>query len=131
MWIPKGAALIWGPTLIRGNMVLLFQNCYILNCFSLIIEGSCLLIHEVMLFLKCDVLRDLVSFVQFEKREKHPWRSVTFSKALLKVTLLHGCFSRFLNCTHDTKSRNASQIWMMILETTSSWFNLLHLELEI
>ena len=28
----------------------------------------------------CDALRDLVSFVQFKKREKHPWRSVTFSK---------------------------------------------------
>ena len=28
---------------------------------------------------KCDVLRDLVAFVQFKKREKHPWRSVTFS----------------------------------------------------
>ena len=28
----------------------------------------------------CDVLRDLVPFVQFKKREKHPWRSVTFSK---------------------------------------------------
>ena len=28
----------------------------------------------------CDVLRDLVTFVQFKKREKHPWRSVTFSK---------------------------------------------------
>ena len=34
---------------------------------------------------------------------KHPWRSVTFSKVagekpetLLKVTLLDGCFSRFL-----------------------------------
>ena len=27
-----------------------------------------------------DALRDLVSFVQFKKREKHPWRSVTFSK---------------------------------------------------
>ena len=26
------------------------------------------------------VLRDLVPFVQFKKREKHPWRSVTFSK---------------------------------------------------
>ena len=24
---------------------------------------------------------------------------------LLKVTLLHGCFSRFLNCTNGTKSR--------------------------
>ena len=28
----------------------------------------------------CGVLRDLVPFVQFKKREKHPWRSVTFSK---------------------------------------------------
>ena len=27
-----------------------------------------------------DVLRDLKPFVQFEKREKQPWRSVTFSK---------------------------------------------------
>ena len=27
-----------------------------------------------------DALRDLVPFVQFKKREKHPWRSVTFSK---------------------------------------------------
>ena len=28
----------------------------------------------------CDALRDLVSFVQFEEREKNSWRSVTFSK---------------------------------------------------
>ena len=28
----------------------------------------------------CDILRVLVTFVQFKKREKHPWRSVTFSK---------------------------------------------------
>ena len=28
----------------------------------------------------CDALRDLVSFVQFKKREKCQWRSVTFSK---------------------------------------------------
>ena len=58
-------------------------------------------------------------FVQFKKRGKNPWRSVTFGKVvgfcgaskglalikpfevpqkpatLLKVTLLHGCFSRF------------------------------------
>ena len=27
-----------------------------------------------------DALRDSIPFVQFEKREKHPWRSVTFSK---------------------------------------------------
>ena len=28
----------------------------------------------------CDALLDLVAFVQFKKREKHPWRSVNFSK---------------------------------------------------
>ena len=28
----------------------------------------------------CDALRDLVPFVQFKKREKHPLKSVTFSK---------------------------------------------------
>ena len=27
-----------------------------------------------------------------------------------KSNTLHGCFSRFLNCTNDTKSRKASQV---------------------
>ena len=31
--------------------------------------------------IKCDALCDLVPFVQFKKRKKHPWRSVNFSKA--------------------------------------------------
>ena len=31
----------------------------------------------------CDALRHFVSFVQFKKREKHPWRRVTFSKFLV------------------------------------------------
>ena len=65
----------------------------------------------------CNALRDWLPFVQFKKREKHPWRSVNFSKvacwktaALLNVTLLHECFSRFLNCKNNTKSWNASHI---------------------
>ena len=29
---------------------------------------------------KYGALRDLVPFVQFKKREKHPWSSVNFSK---------------------------------------------------
>ena len=28
----------------------------------------------------CDALRNLVPFVQFKKREKHQWRSVTVGK---------------------------------------------------
>ena len=62
----------------------------------------------------CGALRDLVPFVQFKKRDKHPWKSVNFNKVagfkpatLLKLTLLHGSFSRFLNCTNGIKSRNA------------------------
>ena len=37
--------------------------------------------------------------------------------ALLKVTLVHGCFSRFLNCTNGTKSRKASYLlqWLRTL----------------
>ena len=40
----------------------------------------------------CDALRNLVPFVQFKKRGKHPWRSVTFSKlagSLLLESLFH------------------------------------------
>ena len=43
-----------------------------------------------------DALRDLVPFVQFKKREKRLWRSVTLIKLqvltiLVKVTLLYRC----------------------------------------
>ena len=55
----------------------------------------------------CDALRDLIPFVQFKKREKHPWRSVNFSKV---AGFLHGYFSRFLNCKHGTESRNAPHL---------------------
>ena len=33
---------------------------------------------------------------------------------LLKVTILHGCFSGFLNCTNAIKSRKASQIYFTV-----------------
>ena len=71
----------------------------------------------------CDALRDLVQSVQFKKRGKRTWRSVTFSKiarfqpaTLPKVTLLHGCFSRFLNCTNGTKSSKTSHIYLHFVD---------------
>ena len=33
---------------------------------------------------------------------------------LLKLTLLHGCFSRFSNGTNGIKSRNAPHIYLML-----------------
>ena len=60
----------------------------------------------------CDVLRDLVPFVQFKKREKHPWKSVIFSEVagLLKITFLHWCFSHVLNCANGIKSLKTSHM---------------------
>ena len=40
-----------------------------------------ILVHfQIAITLICDTLRNLVLFAQFTKREKHPWRSVSFSK---------------------------------------------------
>ena len=37
----------------------------------------------------CDALRDFVTFVQFKKREKRPWRIVTFSKVAKSLDFFH------------------------------------------
>ena len=61
-----------------------------------------------------DALRDLVLFVEFKIREKHPWRSVYFSKvsdvSLQLVRFLHWYFLRFLDCTSCTKLRKTSHL---------------------
>ena len=63
-----------------------------------------------------DALRELVPLVQFKQREKQPWRSVNFKPAtLLKLTLLHECFSHFLNCTNGTKLRKTS-LWPVFMK---------------
>ena len=67
----------------------------------------------------CDAWRDLVPFLQFKKCGKHPWNHGSFlllgklqdeACTLLKVTLFHECFSRFLNRANGTKSRKASHM---------------------
>ena len=49
---------------------------------------------------------------------------------LLKLTLLHGCFSRFLNCTNGTKLRNTPHMiklihcwYFYIFSSSKFWFN--------
>ena len=48
----------------------------------------------------------LVNFIQFKKREKHREKS----DILQKLSLLNGCFSRFLHYTNGTKSCKASHM---------------------
>ena len=75
------------------------MNCYILTFFSIFPEfylNSSLALKPfsspsgVTLVLTtctltccyiCDALRDLLAFVPYKGREKHPWRGVTYSKA--------------------------------------------------
>ena len=60
----------------------------------------------------CDELRNLAPFVQFKNIKNTHGRVLT----LLKVTLLHGCFSRFVNCTNDIKSFKTSHIFACLLD---------------
>ena len=65
---------------------------------------------------ECFTLGDLVPYVQFKIRENNHGGVLLLLKLqaavcdLLKALLLHGCFSRFLDCTNGTKSRNASHM---------------------
>ena len=68
---------------------------------------------------KCDALRNLVPFVQFKKREKQPWMSKPAT--LLKLTLLCGCFSGFLNCTNGTKLQKTSQMIILVIKVSSTF----------
>lgn len=43
-------------------------------------EGALLFYTTLQQDFNCDALRNLAPFSQFKKREKHPRRSVTFSK---------------------------------------------------
>ena len=43
-------------------------------------------------------------------RDTNTANSLLQPATLLKLTLLHGCFSSFLNCASGIKSRNASHI---------------------
>ena len=46
----------------------------------------------------------------------------THGRVLIKLTLLHGCFSRFWNCTNGTKSHNASHIQDLSLVWNWKWY---------
>ena len=46
-----------------------------------------------------------------------------YPATLLKVTLLHGCFSRFFNCTNGTKLRNASHIYIDHGKSVTDFYN--------
>ena len=89
-------------------------------------HGTCgISLPNVCYFIISDALQDLVPFVQFKKREKTHGGVLLLVKptTLLKVTLLHGCFLRFLNFTNGTNSRKTSH-FIRKESYSSSQFNM-------
>ena len=95
-----------------------FKRVKIPNDLSLIIENS--LIEIILLQNKSIYCFYMWCFAQFgtictiqkkKKKGKTSMEECYFYRlqpeTLLKVTLLHGCFWRFSNCTNSTKSRKA------------------------
>ena len=70
-----------------------------------------------------DVLRDLVSFVQFKKREEHQWRSVTFTCNFTKRNTPSWMFSRFYIVETVPNCAKASQIIMKHVITLNNSFH--------
>ena len=67
------------------------------------------------ILLTIDTLCDLVPFAHLKKRENTHGGVLLLGKlqAILKVTLLNGCFSRFKNCTNGNKLHKASHIFVI------------------
>ena len=57
-----------------------------------------------------DALRDLLLFVQVKNVKNTHERVLLFVSCSRKVTLLHGCFSRFSSLTNGTKLCKASHV---------------------
>ena len=73
---------------------------------------------------QCDVLRDLVPFVQLKKREKHPWRSVNAPQILEEIDIL-------LVLTLITSSCLMGDGFNLAKKKVSQFFRaLLHFEVE-
>ena len=78
------------PLKLSGNLRFFYGFSRDRRCFTIF--------ESIELVFICDALSDLVAFLQFKKREKHPWRSVTLLKmqaTLLKVCCYMGIFHIF------------------------------------
>ena len=84
----------------------LFKNWKQFPC-SLYLHNLRIQVFHNYYFMKC-----VARFGTIFKKVKNTHGGVILT--LLKVTLLHGCFSRFINSTNDTKSRYASHIFIEI-----------------
>ena len=63
--------------IVRCFILYSIEHEYLFYCSDLVVDGY-FEISSPHKYHICGALRDMVPFVQFKKREKHPWRSVKF-----------------------------------------------------
>ena len=90
-----------------------FQKCFCLvSCFLQFIMRDRLLSQFLSIsFCKYLMLCAIWYYLDSSKNVKNTHGGVLL--LVLKVTLLHGCFSRILYCTNDTKFRKASHLYRL------------------
>ena len=65
----------------------------------------------------CDVFRNLVPFVQFKKRENHPWRNVNFSTKINTPPWVFFTFFKLYKCYQNRATHQISeQVFIAVLE---------------
>ena len=103
------------------------------NCSDLKIFVSCYLFiimsslkgHSCLKYIRCFLQFDTIWTIQ------KTWKTPRLT--LLKVILLHGCFSRFLSCTNGTKSRKISHLKSrsFVILAFGNYSNLIRISLNI
>ena len=71
----------------------------------------------------CDALHALVPFLQFNKREKHPWRSVTFRKIVF-LNFANGTNTSHYTFYEETQQRTALLGLMKMLKVLKGPYHL-------
>ena len=64
--------------------------------------------HKIIFVVRCAICYNLYNLKNV--KNTHGGLLVLLKLTLLKLTLLHGCFSHFLNCTNFTKLPNESHL---------------------
>ena len=62
----------------------------------------------------------ILDFIHCTRLEPYQTSTMEFFAKTTKITVLHGCFSDFLNCTNGAKSHKASHMYDIVINMRHS-----------
>ena len=119
--------IVFSKILRKFSSLFLLELKYFWNCISdillLNICFSTILIRDNRswsISSICYILRHLETFVEFEKREKHPWRSVTCSTKTNTPPWVFFTFFKLYKWYQIAQRIIFSKLWSLFIKTTYS-----------